>query len=144
MSWRLQSALLAGVELLYLTLTAFAASPQLTDSVVDDEPRYDPATVRRYAGTVIAVTVQRGRRGILVTRAILTTRDGIVHIHLGPSLHLAERMFHIANGDFLTVAGSWVPEARAYVLIAREVTKGTEFLLLRSDAGRPLWEERAK
>jgi hypothetical protein len=72
----------------------------------------------------------------------MTTREGVVHVFLGPSPYLASRNLLVAEGDFLTVRGSRVRYANDYILLAREVIKGSDIFLLRTTAGRPLWDDR--
>jgi hypothetical protein len=73
------------------------------------------------------------------THLKLTTKEGIVEVHLGPSAYLAEKKFTINKGDFLGIKGSLVKIDGIDAVIARELTKGKDTLLLRDANGIPLW-----
>jgi DNA polymerase III alpha subunit len=109
------------------------------------EPRYDVQTVGTFVGTVTAVGSHTGKRGNARTRVTIDTKAGPVELHLGPTVFLDEKKLTFAKGDQITVLGSRVKQDDGRELvIARQVTKGTQVLKLRNEEGRPLWEERHK
>ena len=69
----------------------------------------------------------------------LTWSEGSRDVHLGPSTYLAEKNFTIRKGDTLEITGSLVKTGGAEAVIAREVKKGSETLVLRDKNGMPLW-----
>ena len=77
-----------------------------------------------------------GMGGVHLT---LTTKDGSKDVHLGPSTYLAEKKFTMHKGDTLEITGSLVKMGGAEAVIAREVKKGSETLVLRDKNGKPLW-----
>ena len=101
---------------------------------------YDPAKETTMTGTVDAVTTTpaqgRGGGGIHLT---LAATSGAIDVHVGPASFVSGKNFTLAKGDVLTVVGSKVTMAGQDVLIAREITKGSQVLTLRDAKGLPLW-----
>lgn len=112
---------------------------------------YDPKTEVTLTGTVSDIqqmTMPQGEgrgRGAMMAgmggvHLTLATKDGPKDIHLGPSSYLADKNFTINKGDALEVTGSLVKMmGNMEAVIAREVKKGSETLVLRDKNGMPLW-----
>jgi hypothetical protein len=45
-----------------------------------------------------------------------------------------------SKGDEIALTGSKVKQEGADLILAREVVKGTDTLLLRDEKGRPIWK----
>lgn len=73
------------------------------------------------------------------THINLTTDQGPLIVHVGPSAYLANNNFTIARGDQLSITGSKVQYQGSDFLIAREITKGDQVVTLRDAKGFPLW-----
>jgi hypothetical protein len=71
---------------------------------------------------------------------VLKTEQETLEVHLCPVRFLRELEFAIEIGDQLTVLGSR-PKGAA-VLVAREVKKGQQSLILRDATGAPNWLPR--
>jgi len=101
---------------------------------------YDPATVETVSGEVTSVekiTPMKGMRyGI---HLLLKTESGTLSIHLGPGWFIERQDIRIAKGDKVRVTGSRVTVAGKLAIIAAEVVKGNDRLLLRDKAGVPVW-----
>lgn len=111
-------------------------------------PKYDVKTEVTVKGTIKEVqhmtpaTTPRGRgrmSGMDGTHIKIETDKGPVDVHLGPSRYLAEKKFTVNQGDAVEITGSMVKIAGSDALIAREITKGNEKLVLRDSKGIPLW-----
>lgn len=106
---------------------------------------YDLAKETTIAGTVDAVTTRPaqgpGGGGVHLT---LATASGTVDVHVGPASFVSGRNFTFSKGDALTVVGSRTTMAGQDVVIAREITKGSEVLTLRDAKGFPLWAGRGR
>ena len=116
-------------------------------------PVYDPSTETTVKGTVEEVQQLTGKpvpgpnetmwnmcpRGWSGTHLILTTDQGTLAVHVGPTAYLTSKNFSISMGDELTITGSKVRYLGSDFLIAREITKGGQVLTLRDTKGFPLW-----
>lgn len=133
-------------------LLSAATLPSLAQRGIDrgaQDPAYDPKTEITLTGTVSEIQqmtpqapppgrgpMMSGMGGVHLT---LTTKDGFKDVRLGPSAYLVEKNFTIHKGDTLEITGSLVKMGGAEAVIAREVKKGSETLVLRDKNGMPLW-----
>ena len=100
---------------------------------------YDPATETTLKGTVEQVKSVTGRHGWHGTHLLLKTADKTLDVHLGPESFLQEKGFNLSKGDQVEVIGSTASLRSGEALIAREVKKGGETLVLRNAQGIPQW-----
>ncbi len=101
---------------------------------------YNPATVETISGTVESIDkvipFKGMRQGIHMT---LKTEKESVSVHLGPLWYIDRQDTKIEKGDKVEVKGSRVKIRDAAAIIAAEVKKGNDILLLRDSAGVPQW-----
>jgi CBS domain containing-hemolysin-like protein len=101
---------------------------------------YNPATVETISGTVESVNkmipMKRMRSGIHLT---LKTEKENVDVHLGPEWFIERLDTKIQKGDTIEVKGSRVTIAGKPAVIAAEIKKGDNVLVLRDNNGIPAW-----
>jgi hypothetical protein len=101
---------------------------------------YDPAKVETVSGTVEAVTQVVPMKGMYSAIALrLKTDKETISIHLGPGWYIERLDTKIDKGDTIEVKGSKVTFADKPALIAAEVKKGDNILVLRDASGIPVW-----
>ena len=102
---------------------------------------YDPATEETIRGEVVRVervTPMHGMSGGV--HLLVRTGDGAtISAHLGPSWYIDNQDFAIRPGDTVEVTGSRVTIDGAPAVIARLVARGDDELVLRDQAGIPMW-----
>jgi hypothetical protein len=100
---------------------------------------YDPKTVESIAGEIVKVDLvpMRGMsQGVHLT---LKTEKETVPVHLGPSWYLERQDVKLAPKNKVEIKGSRVTFDGKPALIAAEVKKGDETLVLRDETGFPAW-----
>jgi len=70
---------------------------------------------------------------------VLRTNQGTVFVHVGPARFLRSQQIKFNPGDELSVIGSRVHYQGQDALLAREITRGSEVVILRDHQGRPAW-----
>ncbi len=105
---------------------------------------YNPATETTLSGTVEEVKDVAGRHGWHGIHLTLKTADKTTDIHLGPAAFLKERGCEFTKGDQVEVTGSKVSYHGSEAIIAREVKKGGQTLVLRDAQGIPAWSMRGR
>ncbi|HVA01441.1 MAG TPA: hypothetical protein VMV34_07280 [Terriglobia bacterium] len=105
---------------------------------------YNPATETTVKGTVEEVKTVAGRHGWHGTHLTLKTEDKTLDVHLGPESFLKEKGFSLAKGDRVEVIGSKVNYKGGEAIVAREVKKGGETLVLRDAQGIPKWSMKGR
>jgi hypothetical protein len=103
---------------------------------------YDKASEATLTGTVAEVTEPQGTNGL---HLMFKAGDETVEVALGPKAWLDEHHYAFAAGDALTIIGSrssvhdMATMTNKVTIVARQITKGGETMVLRDENGRPLW-----
>jgi hypothetical protein len=101
---------------------------------------YDPKTVETIEGDVLRVerfTPEKGcPQGV---HLVLGTGGGEIPVHLGPAWYLENQETEIQPGDKVEVRGSRVMFEGKPAIIAAEVKRGEDVLVLRDERGVPRW-----
>lgn len=100
---------------------------------------YNPETVETLRGVVTEMEVmpRSAPRGGL--HVILTTETEPIEVHVGPLWYLERVGFAIELGEELEVRGSRVTVQGLPAIIASRIAIGDRSLVLRNEAGVPLW-----
>lgn len=101
---------------------------------------YDPATVETISGSVVLVDkitpMKRMQGGI---HLMVKTAKETISVHLGPSWYIERLDTKIETNDDIEVKGSRVTYRGKPAIVAAEVKKGDNTLVLRDSAGIPAW-----
>ena len=152
--WRIVTA-----TLIMLTLTA---SPVAAEEPFDDSEYfyccqgnfdnggsrnyrwYNSKTVETLDGEVTSLDTNVSRIGnpFQGTHLMIKTAQETIEVHVAPSWYLAEHDFNLSNKEKIEVIGSRINIAGEPAIIAREIRKGEQVLILRDQDGIPLWSGR--
>jgi hypothetical protein len=101
---------------------------------------YDPSTVETIIGVVESVEKITPRKGMYPAVALMmkTDKENVL-VHLGPQWYIGRLDIRIEKGDKMEIKGSRATLDGKPVIIAGEVKKGDNTLLLRDNAGIPVW-----
>jgi len=102
---------------------------------------YDPKTVETISGEVVSVEQMAPPRkgmGSGVHLMVKTDKDTI-SVHLGPQWYIERQDTRIRPKDKIEVKGSRITFDNRPGIIAAEVHKGDEMLILRDANGVPAW-----
>jgi len=101
---------------------------------------YNPANAETLAGEVVGieqtVPMKRMNQGIAL---VVKTEKETVSVHLGPSWYLERLDTKVVKGDKVEIKGVRTTFWGKPVIIAAEVKKGDNVLVLRDAAGVPVW-----
>ena len=101
---------------------------------------FDPKTVETIHGDVVSVdliTPMKGMGGGV--HMIVKTDKETLSVHLGPEWYITRQDTSIEPKDVVQVTGSRVTFEGNPAIIASEVKKGDETLVLRDASGVPMW-----
>jgi hypothetical protein len=101
---------------------------------------YNPATVETVSGTVETVDKIMPMKGMYsgIHLVVKTDKEGL-DVHLGPEWYVERLDTKIEKGDKIEVKGSRVTFDGKPAIIAAEVKKGDNILILRDSTGIPAW-----
>ncbi len=101
---------------------------------------YDPAKAETVSGTVEAVETVTPMKGMNPALAlVLKTDKETIPVHLGPEWYITRLDTKLVKGDAIEVKGSRATFAGKPAIIAAEIKKGDSVLVLRDNAGVPVW-----
>ena len=101
---------------------------------------YDLNKVETLNGEVISVDRFKSRRGVSQgVHLLFNTGKETLKVHIGPSWYLEDRDFAIAPEDQIEIVGSRINIDGKPAIIASQIKKGSETLMLRDENGLPLW-----
>lgn len=113
------------------------------------EPRHPKAPPAYNAAAEVAVNgvVQETREFFCPVsddqeiHLVLRAGDQDLMVHSGPARFLRSQEVHFSNGDQVKVIGSRVVFQGQEALLAREITRGTEVVILRDHQGQAIWKK---
>ncbi|MCL4457928.1 MAG: DNA-binding protein [Nitrospirae bacterium] len=101
---------------------------------------YNPAAVETISGTVESVDKITPMKGMMYgVHLSLKTDKETISVHLGPGWYIERLDTKIEKGDKIEVKGSRATVAGKPAIIASEVKKGDNVLILRDASDIPAW-----
>ncbi len=131
--------LAATAAFLCLPLMLQAQKAPAPAPAADNSPRYDAKTEETLKGTVDDVRVNGTDQKTKTATLVLKHGNQSVDVFLGPVSFLDAMEISFSKGDELQVVGSRVKDGDTEEVLAREVTKGNDTLILREKGGKPVW-----
>jgi hypothetical protein len=102
-------------------------------------PKYDVAAEAKFKVTVQDLKLPAKGKEKDAAHLLVTSGADTIDIYLCPKSFLDDMGATFAKGDEVTVTGSKITQDGAALILAREVVKGTDTLMLRDDKGKPVW-----
>lgn len=105
-------------------------------------PKYDPHTEAKMK--VVVEELKLPPKGSEKEAAHLLVKNGTdtVDVYLCPKSFLEDMGVSYSKGDEIALTGSKVKLGEADLILAREVVKGGDTLVLRDEKGAPVWTWR--
>lgn len=101
-------------------------------------PKYNLQTETKMKGTVEEMKVP-GKGVKDVVHMVAKTGTDTIDVYLCPESFLQDMGVNFSKGDEIAMTGSKVKLGDTDLILAREVVKGTDTLVLRDDKGNPIW-----
>ena len=102
-------------------------------------PQYDTHTETKMTATVQELKPPAKGGETEVAHLFAKKGTDTIDIYLCPQSFLADMGISFAMGDEIVLTGSKVKQGEADLILAREVVKGTDTLVLRDAKGNPVW-----
>lgn len=100
-------------------------------------PKYDLQTEVKIKGTVLELKTPEKEKDIL--HLMIKSGEETIDVSLCPKSYLTEMGTTLVKGDEIALTGSKIKVDDANLILAREVNKGDEMLMLRDGKGVPVW-----
>jgi predicted PhzF superfamily epimerase YddE/YHI9 len=98
-------------------------------------PKYDKSQEAKIKGVVDEMRVLPEGGAVMVVK----TGDNTLLVRLAPDEFLKEMEISFQKGDNVEIIGAKLADAPAPEMLAREVTANNNTVVLRDDAGKPVW-----
>jgi len=102
-------------------------------------PKYDVSTEAKMKVTVEELKLPAKGSEKEVAHLVVKSGEDTLDIYLCPKSFLDDMGANFAKGDEVTITGSKIKQDGADLILARELIKGTDTLLLRDGKGKPVW-----
>jgi hypothetical protein len=101
---------------------------------------YNPQTIETISGTVDSIHKIRPMKGMSYgVHTVVKTDTESISVHLGPDWYIENQDVQIERGDTITIKGSRITYDGKPAVVAAEVHRGDEVLVLRDAQGIPVW-----
>jgi len=100
-------------------------------------PKYDLSTETKMKGTIEEVKLPNS--GKEIAHLLVKVGADTVDVYLCPKAFLDDMGVSFSKGEELSLTGSKVKQGEAEMLLAREIVKGTDTVVLRDEKGNPVW-----
>ncbi len=105
-------------------------------------PKYDVKTETKMKATVEEVKLPPKGSEKEVVHLLVKTGTDTVDVYLCPKSFLDDMGVSFGKGDEIAITGSKAKQGDADLILAREVVKGADTLVLRDEKGNPVWSWR--
>lgn len=154
LTWKILAAAIASFMLVTITVSPVAAEEPLDNSEYPYccqenqygrgrdryNRRYDLNQVETLDGEVVSIDTYTSPRGISQgVHLLVDTGKETIDVHLAPSWYLQDQDFDIAPEDKIVITGSRINLNGEPAIIARQIERGNETLILRDNNGFPMW-----
>ncbi len=128
----------------FLPAIALLCTPPLVAQKAQETspPKYDVHTETKMKVTVEEMKLPPKGNEKEVAHLLVQSGADSVDVYLCPKSFLDDMGVSLSKGDEIALTGSKVKQGEADLILAREVVKGSDTLVLRDDKGNPVWSWR--
>jgi hypothetical protein len=105
----------------------------------DHTMMYDLSTVETITGEIVNIEKIPGKMVKYGIHLMVKTPKETISVHLGPDWYIENQEEKLESGDKVTIKGSRITYEEKPAIIAAEVKRGEDTLILRDENGYPLW-----
>ncbi len=104
-----------------------------------NRPKYDLSTESKMKATIEEVKLPAKGSEKDIVHLLVKIGTDTFDVYLCPKSFLDDMGVSFTKGDEVVLTGSKVKQGDADLILAREVVKGTDTLVLRDEKGNPVW-----
>jgi len=124
-------------NLIFPAVAVLCTQPLVAQKAQEASPKYDVHTETKMKATVEEVKLPDSKNE--VAHLLVKTGTDIADVYLCPKAFLEDMGVSFSKGDEIALTGSRVKQGEADLILAREVVKGNDTLVLRDEKGNPIW-----
>ncbi len=132
-----------GMRRILLLACLFCALPLVAQNKrPPSAPKYDLKAQTKLKGTIEEVRLPPKGSEKEIAYLLVKSGANTVDVYLCPQSFLAEMGVSFNKGDEISLTGSKVKHGEADLMLAREVVRGNDTVVLRDEKGNPVWNGR--
>src|SRR5208283_1172488 len=124
---------------IFLAIAILYALLLVAKSQETNQPKYDVNTETKMKGVVEEVKLPPKGSEKEIAYLVVKTGTNLVDVYLCPKSFLDDMGVSFSKGDEIALTGSKIKWGEADLILAREVVKGTDTLVMRDGKGNPVW-----
>jgi hypothetical protein len=129
-----RTSILLVIAAVYAALPLIAEKPQETN-----RPKYDLSTESKMKATVQEVKLPAKGSEKEIAHLLVKIGTDTFDVYLYPKAFLDDMGVNFSQGEDIVLAGSRIKQGDAELILAREVVRGNDTLVLRDEKGNPIW-----
>jgi hypothetical protein len=128
-----------GLPRIIFPVAAFALACSALLTAQTGVPKYDLHTEAKMKGILEEVRLPAKGNAKDVVHLMMKNGEDMFDLYFCPKAFMDDMGVTFTKGDELAFTGSKVKYSGADLILAREVVKGTDTLVLRDEKGDPVW-----
>jgi hypothetical protein len=125
---------------IFLAIAILCALPLIAQKAHEtNRPKYDLTTEAKMKGTVEEVKLPPKGSEKEIAHLLVKIGTETMDVYLCPKSFLDDMGVSFSQGEEIVLTGSRVKQGEADLILAREIVKGTDTLVLRDAKGNPVW-----
>ena len=108
----------------------------------NSSPKYDLKAETKINGAVEETKLFEFATRKDFVELVIKSNEGKVVVYVCPKPFQDELGISFTKGEAITITGAKVKQEESEVILARELVKGQDTILLRDDKGNPVWNLR--
>jgi hypothetical protein len=129
-----RTSILLVIAAVYAVLPLIAEKPQETN-----RPKYDLSTESKMKATVQEVKLPAKGSEKEIAHLLVKIGTDTFDVYLCPKAFLDDMGVNFSQGEDIVLTGSRIKQGDAELILAREVVRGNDTLVLRDEKGNPIW-----
>ena len=105
-------------------------------------PKYDLKAETKINGAVEETKLFEFATRKDFVELVIKSNEGKVVVYVCPKPFQDELGISFSKGEAITITGAKVKQEESDVILARELVKGQDTIMLRDDKGNPVWNSR--
>jgi len=127
-------------KIIFPAVALLCTAPLFAQKAQDTSPpKYDVHTEMKMKGAVEEMKLPPKGSEKEAAHLLVKTGTETVDVYLCPKSFLDDMGVSFGKGDEIAITGSKAKQGEADLILAREVVKGTDTLVLRDEKGNPVW-----
>jgi hypothetical protein len=123
-----------------LVIVVVCAFPLIAEKPQDSHrPKYDLTTESKMKATIEEVKLPAKGSEKEIAHLLVKIGTDTFDVYLCPKTFLDDMGVNFSQGEEIVLTGSRIKQGEAELILAREVVRGNDTLVLRDAKGNPIW-----